>query len=162
MLCFYVTQQIITVKQPISERHLWVTFITALLKQCTSLLWRCWLGGKKGIWPVKKLSGGVLVWFSVWSQIQTCIRSSWCQCHSRWPVKTEWWGAGVVVCLEQGADLHMAQLMPLSLNVSCFSKIQIGFTFLVAAHQGSPRQGPLNGWACTSMTLKGCERYQLL
>jgi len=107
------------------------------------------------------MSGGVLVWFSVWSQIQTCIRSSWCQCHSRWPVKTEWWGAGMVVCLEQGADLHMAQLMPLPLNVSCFSKIQIGFTFLVPAHQGSPRQGPLNGWACTSMTLKGCERYQL-
>ena len=39
------------------------------------------------------------------------------------------WGAGVVICLERGADLHMAQLMPLT--VSCFSKIQIGFTFLV-------------------------------
>jgi len=33
------------------------------------------------------------------------------------PVKTEWWGAGVVISLEQGADLHMAQLMPLSLMV---------------------------------------------
>ena len=33
--------------------------------------------------------------------------------------KTEWWGAGVVVCLERGADLHMAQLMPLPLTVSC-------------------------------------------
>jgi len=52
--------------------------------------------------------------------------------------KTEWWGAGVVVCPEQGADLHMAQLMPLPLTVSCFSKIQIGFTFLVPAHLGSP------------------------
>jgi len=52
--------------------------------------------------------------------------------------KTEWWGAGVVVCLQQGADLHMAQLMPLSLTVSCFSKIQIGFTFLVLARLGSP------------------------
>ena len=52
------------------------------------------------------------------------------------PVKTEWWGAGVVICLERGADLHMAQLMPLSLTVSCFSKIQIGFTFLVPAHLG--------------------------
>jgi len=51
------------------------------------------LGGRKGIWPVKK---------------------------------QEWWGAGVVVGLEQGADLHMAQLMPLPLTVSCFSKIQIG------------------------------------
>jgi len=48
----------------------------------------------------------------------------------------EWWGAGVVVCLEQGADLHMAQLMPLPLTV--FSKIQIGFTFLVPAHLGNP------------------------
>jgi len=46
----------------------------------------------------------------------------------------------VVVCLEQGADLHMAQLMPLPLTVSCFSKIQIGFTFLVPAHPGSPEQ----------------------
>ena len=54
--------------------------------------------------------------------------------------KTEWWGAGVVICLERGADLHMAQLMPLPLTVSCSSKIQIGFTFLVPAHLGSPGQ----------------------
>ena len=54
--------------------------------------------------------------------------------------KTEWWGARVVICLEQGADLHMAQLMPLPLTVSCFSKIQTGFTFLVLAHPGSPGQ----------------------
>ena len=51
--------------------------------------------------------------------------------------KTEWWGAGVVIRLEQGADLHMAQLMPLPLTVSCFGKIQICFTFLVLAHPGS-------------------------
>jgi len=43
-------------------------------------------------------------------------------------------GAGVVICLERGADLHTAQLMPLPLTVSCFSKIHIGFTFLVPAH----------------------------
>jgi len=54
------------------------------------------------------------------------------------PVKTEWWGAGMVICLERGADLHMAQLMSLPLTVSCFHKIQIGFTFLVPAHLGSP------------------------
>ena len=47
-------------------------------------------------------------------------------------------GAGVVICLERGADLHMAQLMPLPLTVSCFSKIQIGLPFLVPAHLGSP------------------------
>ena len=52
--------------------------------------------------------------------------------------KTEWWGADVVVCLEQGADLHMFQLMPLPLTVSCFSKIQIGFTFLVPAYLSTP------------------------
>ena len=69
-----------------------------------SVLWRCWLGGRKGIRPVK----------------------------------TEWWGAGMVICPQQGADLHMAQLMPLPLTVSSFSKIQIGFTFLVLARPGSP------------------------
>jgi len=47
-------------------------------------------------------------------------------------------GVGVVVCLERGADLHMAQLMPLPLTVSCPSKIQIGFTFLVPAYPGCP------------------------
>ena len=46
----------------------------------------------------------------------------------------------MVICLEQGADLHMAQLMPLPLTVSCFSKIQIGFAFRVPAHPGSPGQ----------------------
>ena len=46
----------------------------------------------------------------------------------------------MVICLKRGADLHMAQLMPLPLTVSCFSKIQIGFTFLVPAHPGSPGQ----------------------
>ena len=53
----------------------------------------------------KKLSGGVMAWLSVCSEVQTCI---------------------------------MAQLMPLPLTVSCFSKIQIGFTFLVPDHLGSP------------------------
>jgi len=42
--------------------------------------------------------------------------------------KTEWWGAGMVICVERGADLHMAQLMPMPLTVSCFSKIQIGLS----------------------------------
>jgi len=82
-----------------------------------SVLWRCWLGGKKGILPVK----------------------------------TEWWGARMVVCLERGADLHIAQLMPLSLTVSCFSKIQIGFTFLVPADPSSPGPGPLNVCLCLAV-----------
>jgi len=46
----------------------------------------------------------------------------------------------MVICLERCADLHMAQLMPLPLTVSCFSKLQISFTFLVPAHPGSPGQ----------------------
>ena len=46
----------------------------------------------------------------------------------------------MVICLERGADVHMAQLMPLPLTVSCFSKIQIGFSYLVPAHLGSPGQ----------------------
>jgi len=54
--------------------------------------------------------------------------------------KTDWWGAGVVICLERGADLHMAPLMPLPLTVTCFNKIQIGFTFLVPAPPGGPGQ----------------------
>ena len=46
----------------------------------------------------------------------------------------------MVICLERGADLHMAQLMPLPLTVSCFNKIQSAFTFLVPTHLGSPGQ----------------------
>jgi len=90
--------------------------ILLLCLQCfvPSVLWRCWLDGRKGIRPVKKLSGGVLAW----------------------------------ICLEWGAELHMSQLMPLPLTVSCFSKIQIGFTFLVPSHLGSPEKGPLNGCVC--------------
>jgi len=49
-------------------------------------------------------------------------------------------GVGVVVRLKQGAELHIAQLMPLPLTVSCFRRIQIGFTLLIPAHLGSPGQ----------------------
>ena len=55
--------------------------------------------------------------------------------------KLEWWGAGMVICLEWGADLHMAQLIPLQLTVSCFSKIQISFTFLVPAYHWRRQRG---------------------
>ena len=66
----------------------------------------CWLGVRKSIRPVKKLSGGVLAWLS----------------------------------LERGADLHMAQMMPLPITLSCFNKSQVGFTFLIPAHLSSPGQ----------------------
>jgi len=57
------------------------------------------------------------------------------------------------------ADLHIAQLMLLPLTVSCFSKIQIGFTFLVQADPGSPGKGPLNGCLCVCVC---CEREGIL
>ena len=60
----------------------------------------------------------------------------------------------MVICLERGANLHMAHLMPLPLTISCFSKIQIDFTFLVPAHPVVPEKGPLNGCVCV-MVLKG-------
>ena len=47
-----------------------------------SVLWRCWLGGRKGNPACEKLSGGVLAWLSAWSEVQTCIWPSWCHCHS--------------------------------------------------------------------------------
>ena len=73
------------------------------------VLWHCWLGGRKGIRPVKN-----------------------------WVVGC--WHSYVAICLERSADLHIAPLMPLLLTVSCFSKSQIGFTFLIAAYLGSSRK----------------------
>jgi len=57
-----------------------------------SVLWHCWLGGRKSIRPVKKLSGRVLAWLSVWSEVQTCIWPSWCHFHSLSPasVPNKW------------------------------------------------------------------------
>ena len=69
--------------------------------------------------------------------------------------KTERWGTGMVICLEQGADWHLAQRMPLPLTVSCFSKIQIGFTFLVTAHPGSPGQRAVK-WLCVCSDFYFC------
>ena len=189
--------------------------------------WRCWLGGMKGIRPVKNWVVGC--WHGYLSAVK-CIWPSWCHCHSLslapvksrlvlpfwyrltcnlmcianiwlcentllplsrlssatgngkqngdcplnaalkfhttfWETdafralkqlvgwqeghlackKTEQWGAGAVICLERDAGLYMAQLMPLPLTVSWFSKIQIGFTFQVPAYLGSPGKKPLNG-----------------
>jgi len=66
-----------------------------------------------------------------------------------------WWGAGMVICLELGVDLHIAQLIPLPLTVSCFSKIQIGFTFLVLAHPGSPGQRAVK-CVCVCACVRAC------
>jgi len=74
--------------------------------------------------------------------------------------KTEWWGAGVVICLELGADLYIAQLMPLPLTVSCFSKIQIGFTFLVPAHPGSPGKRAVKR-VCVCVCVCVCKTHKI-
>jgi len=83
------------------------------------LLWHCWLGGRRGIQPVK----------------------NW---------------AGMVICLERDADLHIAQMMPLPLTVSCFSKTQIAFTFLVPAHLGSPGKRAVKGVCVCATSLQIC------
>ena len=85
-----------------------------------------WLEGHPAC---KKLSGGVLAWLSVWSEVHTCI---W---PPKWPILCR---VGRWTLLKRNQTKHMAQLMPLPLTVSCFSKIRIGFTFLVPAHLGSP------------------------
>ena len=53
----------------------------------------------------------------------------------------------MVICLERDADVHVAQLMPLPLTVSCFSRIQIGFTFMVPAHPEKSRKRAVK-WVC--------------
>jgi len=59
----------------------------------------------------------------------------------------------MVICLERGADLHMAKMMPQPLTVSCFSKTQIGFTFLVTAHPGSPgKRAVKRGCVCVCVS----------
>ena len=65
----------------------------------------------------------------------------------------------MVICLELSADLHMAHRMPLPLTVFCFSKIQIGFTFLVPAHPGSPgKRAVKRVCACVCVCVRACVR----
>jgi len=66
----------------------------------------------------------------------------------------------MVICLEQGADLHMAQLMPLPLTISCSNKIQIGFAFLVPAHLGSPIQRAVKR-TCVRACVRACVRVRV-
>jgi len=67
----------------------------------------------------------------------------------------------MVICLQRGADLHTAQMMPLPLTASCFSKIQIGFTFLVPAHLGSPGQRAIKRM-CVCVTYRVSQKSKLL
>ena len=104
---------------PHSLCHVCVQMTTKLL-QIPPVLWRCWLGSRKGTRPVKNWVVG-------------CWRG--------------------YLSMERRADLHMAKLMPLPLTVSCFSKLQIGFTFLVLAYRGSPRQRAVK-WVCVCVYLQ--------
>ena len=72
--------------------------------------------------------------------------------------KTEWWGAGMVICLEQGADLHMAQLMPLPLTVSCSVKSRLVLPFWYWLTRVVLEKGPLNGCASSApmLLMIGC------
>jgi len=54
-------------------------------------------------------------------------------------------GAGVVICLEQGADLHTAQLMQLPLTVSSSVKSRLVLCFWYRLTWGVTEKGPLNG-----------------
>jgi len=88
-----------------------------------SALWQCWLGVRKSIRPLKKLSNQ-MAWLSVWSEMQMIyIWSSWCHCH---PI------------------------------ISCFTKIQIGLTFLLPALPGCPRKDVLSGRLSVLAWLKTC------
>jgi len=109
LLWFEITIMLIAVKNK------YIVLFIIIFGTLLCMLWRCWLGGRKGIRPVK----------------------------------TEWSSAGMVICLERGADLHMAQLMPLPLTVSCFSKIQIGFYRAILCIRGTSH-GPVS--VCLSVT----------
>jgi len=96
-----------------------------------SVLWRCWLGGRKGIRPVK----------------------------------TEWWGTGVVICLDRGtSDLYLVQLMPLPPYpiISCSSKIQNGLPFWCRFIQVVLEKRPLNGCSSSSSGSNGSRKYTIL
>ena len=75
--------------------------------------------------------------------------------------KTEWWGAGMVICLERGAGFHMSQLIPLPLTVSCFGKIQIPDWFYLSG-TGSPGQRAAKQvCVCVCVTFI-CEGFRVL
>jgi len=94
-------------------KFLFVFLLSLFMRSLPSVLWHCWLGGRKGIRPVKN-----------------------------WVVRC-WHGY-----LEWDADLHMAQLNPLPLTISCFSKIQIGLSFWYRLTWVVPEKGLLNGHVC--------------
>ena len=68
-------------------------------------------------------------------------------------VQIEWWGADVVICLEQGEDLHIAQLMPLPLTLaSVKSRLVLPFWYWLT--WVDPEKGPLNGCVCVCVCVQ--------
>ena len=82
----------IPVNNRISHNTQCIHSIHRSVSNMPSVLWCCWLGGRKGIQPVKKLRDGVLVWLSVWGEVQICIWPRWCHCHSQSldPANPDW------------------------------------------------------------------------
>ena len=86
-VCWYGIMQ--NVSKCLLLLHCWLftfslfgSFLFIIFIASTSVLWCCWLGGRKGIQPVKIWSDEVLAWLSVWSEVQTiCIWFSLCHCH---------------------------------------------------------------------------------
>ena len=68
----------------------------------------------------------------------------------------------MVICLEQGADSHRAQLMLLPLTVSCFSKSRLVFPFWYRLTQVVPDKGPLHGCVCVCVCVYMLRHYLVL
>ena len=115
-----------------------------------SPFWNCWL---RRIVKRKKWCSSC-VYFIAFSALMLLVgRQEGHLACKNWVV-----GCCMVITLEQDADLHTAQLMPLPLTISCFSKIQIGFTFLVPAHPGSPRKGAVKRVVCVRSCVYLCDK----
>jgi len=140
-----------------------------------SVLWHCWLGGRKGIWPVKNLSSAVLAWLSVWSEVQTCIWPSWYHCCSLSPVKSRlvlpfWYRLTWVVpdkgllngCVYEfnflvfygsghprdGADRHCFGVVCPSVCVHIYWHVLV-----FCSHHSVDCFGPHIGWCCCLLNL---------
>ena len=102
-----------------------------------SVLWHCWLGGRKGIRPVKNSSSEVLAWLSVWSEMQTCISPSWCHCQSLSlaPVKSRsvlpFWYWLTRVVLDKGPLSDVCVCVDDSFFVHVVCAVCISFALLV-------------------------------
>jgi len=107
---YFITLTICSKQHHGADHHTGKYYCNVHYDLVPSVLWRCWLGGRKSIRPVKNWVVG-------------CWRG----------------------CLGWGADVHIAQQMPLPLTISCSSKSRLVLTFLVL-----PFWYLLTGWSRTS------------